>query len=78
MRKQLGEMGYPDRSYKEEVEIELYPGSRGYADFIIEEQRLPLILVETKSTPNKAHEGFLQARAYAILHNPERPIPYHG
>ncbi|MEN2993639.1 MAG: N-6 DNA methylase [Bacteroidia bacterium] len=36
----------------------------------------PLFLIETKATPQKREEGFRQARAYAILQNPERPIPY--
>lgn len=70
------ELGFPADGWKEEVCIELYPGKYGYADFIVEEGGQPVIIIETKPSATQIEAGFRQARAYAILQNPERPIPY--
>ncbi len=76
VRKTLYELGFEDADWSEDAFIEFYPGRSGEADFFVKIGDQPLIVIEAE--PDEAHfeGGYLQARAYAILFDPENPVPY--
>ncbi|HIE51531.1 MAG TPA: hypothetical protein EYP85_07200 [Armatimonadetes bacterium] len=76
VRARLQELGFAEEDWEEEARVVFYPGRVGNADFLVRLEGAPAIVVEAEGRAEQFERGFLQARAYGVMLDPERPVPY--
>lgn len=76
VRQTLERLGYTEHTdFDYEVEIRLYGVQRLWADAVLWDGQIPVVLIEVEGREADAPTGWAEARLKAIAWNPEDPIP---